>query len=385
MFTEIAWGFIEQISAAVLAVKPYADKLLYALVTLNIAWTGIETILGKNDLGKLVEKFFLMGVTVLLVTRFVEISHLFLTSFVKLAGISTGMDQSLLEDPTQVFDFAHTYILTPYGNAVQGTFANTSSNPFQVIVNFFQNIQFTVMYGIFTLCIYVCFAIVVVQIMLNYILYHINLFFGVILLPFTAFKPFEFIGKNVFKAVFTQALTCAVVVFIASIGLRVFQGYFTITTVQAHLAKLSLGRLWVIVASVLLYAFLCLMSPTLVMSIISGAPTLGVSGLVSTIAAIGGAVTGAIASSGSGQAADAMASADNRPPAASGEPGAPAPASPPFNTASSSPAAAVANDFSKGQGRQNDAPASGQFLPSPGTASSSAYVSKTPAAQPARG
>jgi type IV secretory pathway TrbL component len=222
--------------------------------------------------------------------------------------------------------------------------------------------------------------------MLNYILYHINLFFGVILLPFTAFKPFEFIGKNVFKAVFTQALTCAVVVFIASIGMRVFQGYFTAAAVRMQIEKgLSIGHQWVIIASILLYAFLCLMSPTLVMSIISGAPTLGVSGLVSTIAAIGGAVSGAIASSGSGQAANTMAVPDNAPPGSSGEGGTPAPAAPPFNAASSSPAAAVANDFSKGQGRQNDAPASGQFLPSPGTASSSAHVSKTPAPAPAKG
>jgi type IV secretion system protein TrbL len=377
VFTEIAWGFIEKISAAIIEVKPYAEKLLYALITINIAWIGIETILGKNDLAKIIEKVFLMGVTVLLVTRFVEISHIFLASVVKLAGISTGMDKSLLEDPTQIFAFAHTHILTPYVNAVEEvTNANSSGNPLVIVANFFQNLPFTIMFGLFTMCIYICFAIIVVQIMLNYILYHINLFFGVILLPFTSFKPFEFIGKNVFKAIFTQALTCAVIVFIASIGLRVFEGYFTSAIVRLHIDRgLSLGNLWVVIASVILYTFLCLMSPTIIMNIISGAPTMGASGLISTVAAIGGAIAGIGASQSRGSDAPVNNTANTSANPDTGGQTSTAQAPSNFNSASSSSSTgAVANDFSKSQDQPGPS-AAGQFLPSAGTASSSAHIS----------
>jgi type IV secretion system protein TrbL len=386
-FTEIAWGFIEKISVAIGTVQPYAQKLLYVLITINIAWTGIETILGKNDLAKIIEKVFLTGVTVLLVTRFVEISHIFLASVVKLAGISTGMDQNLLENPTQIFEFAHVNILEPYGAAIEATLkANSEGNPLQVIINFFQSIRFTVMFGIFTLCIYICFAVVVVQIMLNYILYHINLFFGVILLPFTAFKPFEFIGKNVFKAVFTQALTCAVIIFIASLGMEVFRGYFTAAAVRMQIERgLTIGHQWVVIASILLYAFLCLMAPTLVMSIMSGAPTLGASGLISTVAGIGAGIGGAIAgaaaagSQGSGTQANSTGGSNTTVTQGQNSTGT-APATPVFNAASSSSTAGTANDFSKAGEKQEAA--EGRFLPSEGTASSAAYISP-PRAAPA--
>jgi type IV secretion system protein TrbL len=293
MVARILWQFISQISQSINAVFPYSWRLLFILTVLSFTWTGIETALGKYELSALIEKFLVVGITVFLIKNLPYLSQMFLRSLIKLSGISTGMDTSVLENPSMLFDFAHTYILDPVDRVIDEQF-DKANGIFQMFNVVRTSIGFLIIYGIFIVALYICFAIIVVQIVLNYILYHITLFYGVILLPFSVFKPLEFIGKNVFKAILTQALTLSVIVFVADLGLRVFRSIFTRAAMDTITASgfFDAAMLWVMLACILIYFFVCLKAPTLVMSIISGAPTLGAGGLFSTVAAIGAAAVG---------------------------------------------------------------------------------------------
>jgi type IV secretion system protein TrbL len=332
MLADLVWQFISAISDNINRIAPSLNKLLYILILLNIAWLGIETALGKYEFSQLIEKMLVMGVSIFIVRNLPYFSKVFLESLVKLSG----GDISLLENPAILFQFAHEQVLNPVNQAV-GEYMGEAKNAFDAVARFFNSIGFYIQYGMFIIAVYICFAIIVVQIVLSYLLYYIVLFFGIILAPFTVFKPLEFIGKNVFRAILTQALTLAVIVFVATIGLTVFRNLL-VTGATNRLNELSLrgypqivGNMWVLFACILIYCFVCLMSPTLVMSVISGAPTLGASGLISTVAAIGGAVTGIGAlAAGAGGAAAAL------PPA----PQASAPAA-----AAAAPAAAAPNQF----------------------------------------
>jgi type IV secretion system protein TrbL len=364
MVAEITWGFIQSVSAAINGVIPYTWKVLYALTVLNITWLGIETMLGKYTFEKLLETVLVLGISVFLVKNLGYLSHLFLSSLVKLSGVTTGMDTSVLENPSIIFDFAHTGIIYPLARLTE-EYMGGAVGPFDAVARVFNNISFYALYGLALLAVYVCFAVVVVQIVLNYLLYHIVLFFGYVLLPFTVFRPLDFIGKNVFKAVLTQALTCAVIVFVASIGLGVFrllfEKAFLVSMSPEQFARTGGGLFLTVIACVLLYCFLCLQAPTLVMSVISGAPTLGAGGLFSTAAAIGGAVMGAAAviggavtgaAGGGGGGGTAPAGAALPGSGAGGEllPALPSSSGslPPVNTLASSPALpppAAANPF----------------------------------------
>jgi type IV secretion system protein TrbL len=353
MIAEVTWAFIQSVSAAINEVIPYSWKVLYALTVLNFTWLGIETMLGKYTFEKLLENFLVLGISVFLIRNLGYLSNMFLSSIIGLAGVTTGMDTSVLENPSVIFDFANTSIIYPLDNLVS-EYMGGALGPLNSVGRFFNNLSFYVLYGILMLLVYICFAIVVVQVVLNYILYHIVLFFGYILLPFTVFKPLDFIGKNVFKAVLTQALTCGVIVFVANIGLAVFRLLFTkaflVYMNPDQFARNGSGIFLVIIACVLLYGFLCLQAPTLVMSIISGAPTLGAGGLFSTVAAVGGAVTGAAAVIGGAIAGGGGGGpAQSAPPAAASPQGgntgggflpkaSPSSGGPPVNTVASSPA-----------------------------------------------
>ncbi|MDR2094649.1 MAG: type IV secretion system protein [Treponema sp.] len=290
MIAELLWQFISAISDNINRVTPYLDTLFHGLILLNITWLGIETAMGKYEFPQLVEKILILGFSIFIIKHLPYFSKTFLDSLVRLSG----MDSSILENPAVLFQFAQEEILDPVNRAVSA-YMGASKNAFDAVARFFNSIGFYIQYGMFIAEVYICFAIIVVQIVLNYILYYIVLFFGMVLAPFTIFKPLEFIGKNVFKAVLTQALTVAVIVFVATIGLTVFQKLLLTNAIDRLSMKgipQIMGNMWVLFACILIYCFICLMSPTLVMSIISGAPTLGASGLISTVAAIGGAAMG---------------------------------------------------------------------------------------------
>jgi type IV secretion system protein TrbL len=293
------WDFIKVISDGINQIIPYSWRLLDILTILAVTWLGIETMLGKYEFGALIEKFVTMGISIALIKNLSYFSNLVLTSLLKLSDITGGMvtetDEGLkiniLENPAVIFEEAHQYILAPIAETVSEQF---STDIFSLFNPLSIDISFIILYAILVLAIYICFAVIVVQIVLNYILYHITMFFGYILLPFSIFKPLDFIGKNVWKAMLTQALTLAVIVFVATIGLGTFKLIFTQTVKMAltQLRIVNTAMLWVMLAAVLIYMFICLQAPTLVMSILSGSPTLGAGGLLSTVATIGAAVAG---------------------------------------------------------------------------------------------
>jgi type IV secretion system protein TrbL len=310
MVAEYLWYFIRVLSDAINSIMPYSRKLLDIITILAVTWLGIETALGKNDFSTLVEKILILGINIFLIKNLSYLSHMVLSSLLKLSSTAgdTAMGTSLLENPAVLLDYAHSYIIKPTTDVVAEQFGglfDAVSSAFNLLTNP-NGFWFIIMYILLILVVYVCFAIIIVQIVLNYILYHITLFFGYILAPFSIFKPLDFIGKNVFKALLTQALTLAVIVFVANIGLSAFKAMFTTSLMKGlntNNPLMSVGLIWLMIASVLIYLFVCLQSPTLVMSIISGSPTLGAGGLLSTIAAIGTTVATGIGGMAAGGAA----------------------------------------------------------------------------------
>ena len=314
--------FIDAINATINQYQPISWRTAYILLTLNIAWLGILTALGKYEFGDLIEKFLIMGITMFAVRNLAYISTTFLNSLLALS--ERAMDPgktSVILNPPMIFEYANSQLLDPINNAMT-VLLNEEPAPASAaaaVVGYLglptfsmRTMGLILFYGLFLLAVYVCFAVIVVQIMVCYISYMITLLFGQMLLPFTLFKPLEFIGKNVFSSILGQALSLGVTVFIADLGLRVFGETITDSAINALVndGKLSLSSMWTILAGVLLYFYLCLKAPTLVTAIITGSPALGAGGLVSTIAAAGAAVTGMLPSfSGGGQASSAQAPA----------------------------------------------------------------------------
>jgi type IV secretion system protein TrbL len=376
MVSDLLWGYISEILSKINDITPYTWKLLLAMATLNITWLGIETVLGKYELAQLIEKMVVLGISIFLIKNLAYISQTFLSSLLKL----TGMDTEILEHPEIVFDFVHRDILDPVNAIAQSRTVN-SINPLETISAFIRNIPFYLTFGIVTIAIYICFSIVVVQLVLNYISYYIILFFGLILLPFSIFRPLEFIGKNVFKALLTQALTLAVIVFVATLGLGIFKTMMTSAALQMFnpTGKNLLANMLVLLGSILAYCFICLQAPAIVMGIISGAPTLGAGGFFSTMAGIGAAAAGAAhvvsggvnairgaSSSGqAGQAAPSTASSGGTQGSQGNQ----------FMPRTSSSSSNTVNTVSQGQ----DAGASGASAPSPFLpASQSSQSSQSP-------
>jgi type IV secretion system protein TrbL len=355
--------FIEQITNMINKVTPHSWRTLYLLTVLNVTWIGIETALGKYELPQLLEKFLVLAISVFLVRNFTYYCSMALSSLFQV----TGMDTSVLENPARIFTYANAHIVEPITNAVESQFPKMSKLGIFSSIDI-QQAAFFLLYGLLMLAVYICFAVIVVQIILAYISYHITMLFGLILLPFSTFKPLDFMGKNVFTAMLSQALTLAVIVFVANLGLVIFEKVLTKSMIDtlALNGKMNVSVLWTIMACVLIYFYLCLKAPTLVMSIMQGSPSLGAGGLFSTIAA-GAAAVSMLAGgggSGGGQQAPAQTGKDLPTPAGGQAPAA-APASNRFVPRSIS--APQVNSFGNGGARALPPPAaaSGMFLPAP--------------------
>jgi P-type conjugative transfer protein TrbL len=317
-------AFIDAILAGINKVIPYSRNTLYILTVLNVAWFGIQTALGKYELSGLLEKFLTLGISVYVVKEFPGLSKTVLNSLTGLASV-TGMGTDVLTNPARIFSYAQTHILEPIKDTIAAEFSGVSGL-YQAVTNGSGTINFFIHYALFIIIFYICMALVVVQIMLTYINYHITLLFGEMLLPFSIFKPLEFIGNNVFKAVLTQALSVAVVIFIADLGLRVFGQMITASLINSirtggGIGPSNVSHLWAINAFVLVYFMLCMKAPALVMSLVSGAPVLGAAGLFSTIASIAAMATGAVSvfAEGGGGSGAAGGQALSAPQQAAGE------------------------------------------------------------------
>jgi len=374
---DVLWKFIEIITKAFHEIHPYTLKTLFILTVINIAWLGIKTIFGKYELADLIEQFLVIGISVYVVKNLEPWTNLMKESLFKITGMSTDV----LQDPALILAYAQTNILNPISQTINKQF-NNAGGIFAKAELFFSEFGFFLCYGIAVIAVYICFAVVVVQIVIAYISYWITLLFGQILLPFSTFRPLEFIGKNVFTAILTQTLTLAVIVFVAQLGLGVFQTVITGPALDslADRGKLNIGTLWVILACVLIYFYLCLKAPTLVSTLVSGSPSLGAGGLFSTVAAVGHAVSHALKPDphpGGGSAPAPSAGQGSQSPAASVT-AATGPNQFMPKTASSSSGSSV-NTVSGGGGQAQTASGSGQsaFTPSPGTQSAPATSSGT--------
>lgn len=360
MVAEFLHQFVVQITEVTNKVTPNIWRTLYILIALNVTWAGIEIALGKHELPGLIEKLFSICLVLFLVKNFRFISFTFLHS---LLGLTGGGDTSILENPEQIFIYAHEQILNPISASIEGQFAQTGG--LGLLTLGAQQIGFFLIYGIFIIAIYICFAVIVVQIVIAYLTFLITMLFGLILLPFTVFKPLEFIGKNVFSAMLSQALTIAVIVFVAQLGLAVFGRVVTQSalTALASRGKLNVAVLWTILACVFIYFYLCLKAPTLVMTLMSGSPALGAGGLFTAIATAAALLTrGVQPPSGN------FSSNVNAPPTPGGQV-TQSPTSPPaggrFMPQAASASSGVNTVASSGPQTQTSSQTSGTFLPQP--------------------
>jgi type IV secretion system protein TrbL len=375
MLAEYLWYFIEALSNAIKVAMNHSRNLMDIITILTVTWLGIETALGKNEFSTLVEKILVLGISRFLIIRLSLYSNMALRTLLKLSSVTGEEDTAILENPAVLFVYAHNYIISPVSEAIyqQYSGANFVGAAVDILVNPF-SFLFTAMYVLLILAVYICFAVIVVQIILNYISYHITLFFGYILAPFSLFKPLDFIGKNVFKALLTQTLTLSVIVFVANIGLAAFKEIFTrslTAMLNANSSSMSIAIMWVILASILVYLFVCLQAPTLVMSIISGSPTLGAGGLISTVAMMGAAAVGvgSMIAGGrqGGQGVNTLAGPGAGAPAIPAAQGAGGAGPSPFLPRAASPAPSV-NTLAGGGGSMAALPAGPQaspFLPAP--------------------
>jgi type IV secretory pathway TrbL component len=330
MVSEILAGYIDVMPGAINSVRPNLMYLMYILTVLNIAYLGINIALNKVRNEEIIEKIFFLLVTVFLVRNYVFIGNIVKYGIVQLSAKFADMDMSLIDHPEQLFSYFYDNIIVPYVDGMEAFIAQVSgdigddwgvSAAITALGATVKGYILQLFFNIFTLVILICVVIVIVQIVLTHINFYITLFFGQITIVTTLFEPTRFIGQNALKSIITSAITMGVTVFVAAVGMLVLRNINVNAWAVAHTSFIeALAAQWVMLASVIIYVFLCLKGPALIMSLISGMPTLGAGGLFSTISNIANTTANIVnAARGGGSSGLAPAQA----PAATGAPGKP--------------------------------------------------------------
>jgi type IV secretion system protein TrbL len=258
---------------------------MYLLIAFDIVFIGYGMITGRTEnILEVVWKFFVIGVMVYIITNFKTLSYDLVDSVCTLAGLNSSsasynMGTDILTNPTSVLSYSYNYVIKPFLDSLDVQIKKSMQNGGPWAMFEFTNIKYMFMYGIFTAFTMICFCILTIQVCIASISWHICFFFAIMMLPFTLFEPTSFLGRNAFSSMAGQSLNCGVLVFITNIGLQVMQVYFSTSVPVA----LEWGNVFIVLCSSLLLAYLSIIGPGLVISLISGAPTLGAGGFASTM------------------------------------------------------------------------------------------------------
>jgi len=315
MLHDILTLFFTDIDAAMLAAAPYVNDLLYALLTLEIAFFGIEIAFGKSaSIGAILERVLMMGTMVLIVRNFPYWSELFAQSLTKILGlISPQVNVShFANSPGDIVTWGDTYIVNVYTKAIN-SITGSGNGILADLKGVFDmralgmELEGTLVELLFDLI----FVILAVQMALAQIEFHLMILFAMIILPFIAWKPVRFLGTRAFGAVIGQAIKVGIITFIITLGIAILGTLVSMPSNKDFFHPDGQTVLFPNVLALLgacsLLLFLSLQAPSLATSLLTGSPAFNAAtyaqnmGLGMIVGGLAGGLRGLTRSSGNSQ------------------------------------------------------------------------------------
>lgn len=375
MISDFTFRLIEIIGIGQVRILRPVLGVLTLFVALDIAWLGIEIVLGRmRNAGAIVMHLFTQLILIWIITNYVELAQVFNATLVRMADAVGAYYEGVTLDPSRHLRTVHEKILVPIERAF-GRFK--AWNPLSIK-----------RYVLTYLPAMLAFVILSVQLVIAMIQFHLVVLVATPLLPFLVFKPVRFIGAKIFSAVIGQAINLMAIVALSGVMVDTF--VWTVGDLQNHTPgmwnRLFATGGWTInfLAIAALMCFLALQITAVSSTILSGIPNLGGGSFAQSMTALAAAgfaatkvVTGLVRAEGgapsdrapggsggllrqalSGGSPPAQGGSGMSPPAAGGSPGAtggPERTGDPAADASADPARSVRDATRAGESASKEA------------------------------
>ncbi len=278
MLNDILVQFTDAIGSGIVNVRPFANRLLFLLLTFDIIIFGYKIALGQfNDIPSIAWKLLTLGILYYLVINIDYFAFMFQNSIMDISSKVGGNNpRAMLITPDGIIDFAHKEILRPV-HALYDDLGRLRA----------KSIGTYVMLGTTEVVVMMSFVLIAVQLILAIIEFYIMVLFSVILVPFVVFEPTKFIGTKPFGAIVGGAIKLGAIMVVTGITINLLRGklYFPDGPGSVDMP----WTLGIMVVS-LLAAFVSMQIPGIASSLLSGVPSMSAGGAFQNAAALGASI-----------------------------------------------------------------------------------------------
>lgn len=270
------------ISLGYAAVLPDALYLMNYFIVIEIVVLGIFWALGKGDiLVDAIRKLTLIGFFLFVLSNMQTLTQALLGSFAKV-GLNAGGGSVMMADlfdPSKIIDFglkACKPIIDSRTN-----FMDFFIVPYDSLIKLFA-----------CLIIILSYVLIALQVFITILEFNIFALAGMILIPFSIFKPLSWLGERAIGAIFSISVKMMVLALVISLS------YNTLQTLEVPFTFTSEMVLVIMTMSATI-ALLCWHAPSMAAQFISGSPSLSFQSFAAPM--VGGALLAARAIPGAGQ------------------------------------------------------------------------------------
>jgi type IV secretion system protein TrbL len=249
--------FSSVISLGFASVLPDALHLMNYFVVIEIVVLGVFWALGKGDIiVDAIRKLTLIGFFLFVLSTMKTLAFAILQSFAKigLAGGGGSVTANDLFDPSKIINF---------GLEACKPILNAHSSLLEFFIVPYDS--FIKLFACFIILL--SYALIALQLFITVLEFNILAVAGMILIPFSIFKPLSWLGERAIGAIFSMGVKMMVLAFVISLS------YNTLQTLSLPFDTTTEMVLTVMVMSGII-ALLCWHAPSIAAQFISGSPTL---------------------------------------------------------------------------------------------------------------
>jgi len=306
------------IADGVANIRPFMNRLLFILVSFDLVIFGYRIVLGNAQgqvgIGMLAWKVLTIGFVCYVVLNFADLSWKFQNYVFDVASSVSGeASVEVFTSPDDIFKFAKVEILDPLHEnlkAVTGHDATERWSPYDGRRDpgydgrgepdsdyvppsreggfRFKDIPTYVIFGLLWVVIVFCFGAIAITLAVSLIEFYLLVVFSLIIIPFIAFQPTNFLGTKPFGAVIGGAIKIGMLVLVTGVVFKVFRSMIDVPGIE----DLTLAWMMQVILLSAISVYIVVQIPGLAASLLSGQPSLSAGGAFSTLAALGGFALG---------------------------------------------------------------------------------------------
>ncbi len=323
--------FIFPIDQGMHLIFPTLNTIFFYLAIAEFAFFGLYMALGKNQsFPAIVEKLLEFGFLYYVFENFPKLAGQFLNG---LLYLTHGMMGSTSESAALVVQSPDQLILDGYKNVLAPMnqyFANQPELSLMNIGSFLPGLAAMLAFGVAWLAAGACFIVMAIQLAIAQIEFKIILAFAWMIMPFSVFKPLEFIARPSITAIVAQCFKVVLIALTTSLIAAAYvtvinQNYIDSTVAQIKYNEGTSGAsggtsqtvfdvMYAVMAISAFSIFLSLQVPAMVAPLVGGLPHLTASGMFQNVVAAARAIgaVGRGANGTVGKAADGVAASINK-------------------------------------------------------------------------